>query len=101
MGRHVAVIVHYIAKAIQRLGATRDRDGLRHRSIAVIVPGINKADVWPLDPDGEILLMGIVEEAEGVRDIHRKYLPLYKQELMQRCSLLHQTTPCGVYKSVA
>ena len=65
MGRHVAVIVHHIAKAIQQPGATRDRDGLRHRSIAVIVPGINKADVW------------------------------------LRCSLLHQTTPCGVYKPVA
>lgn len=29
----------------------------------------DKADVWPLDPDGELLLMGIVEEAEGVRNI--------------------------------
>ena len=27
------------------------------------------ADLWPLDPDGEILLMGIVEEAEGVRNL--------------------------------
>ena len=27
------------------------------------------ADLWPLDPNGEILLMGIVEEAEGVRNI--------------------------------
>ena len=27
------------------------------------------ADLWPLDPDGEILLMGLVEEAEGVRNI--------------------------------
>ncbi len=27
------------------------------------------ADLWPLDPDGEILLMAIVEEAEGVRNI--------------------------------
>ncbi len=27
------------------------------------------ADVWPLDPDGEILLMAIVEEAEGVKNI--------------------------------
>ena len=25
--------------------------------------------MWPLDPDGELLLMGIVEEAEGVRNI--------------------------------
>jgi 4-hydroxy-2-oxoheptanedioate aldolase len=25
--------------------------------------------VWPLDPDGDLLLMGIVEEAEGVRNI--------------------------------
>lgn len=29
----------------------------------------DKADVWPLDPEGELLLMGIVEEAEGVRNI--------------------------------
>jgi 4-hydroxy-2-oxoheptanedioate aldolase len=29
----------------------------------------DKADVWPLDPDGELLLMGIVEEAEGVRNL--------------------------------
>lgn len=28
------------------------------------------ADVWPLDPDGNMLLMGIVEEPEGVRNIH-------------------------------
>ena len=27
------------------------------------------ADLWPLDPDGEILLMAIVEEAEGVKNI--------------------------------
>ena len=27
------------------------------------------ADLWPLDPDGEILLMGIVEEPQGVRNI--------------------------------
>ena len=27
------------------------------------------ADLWPLDPDGEILILGIVEEAEGVRNI--------------------------------
>ena len=27
------------------------------------------ADVWPLDPDGEILLMGIVEEPEGVKNL--------------------------------
>ena len=27
------------------------------------------ADLWPLDPDGEILLMGIVEEAQGVRNL--------------------------------
>ena len=26
-------------------------------------------DVWPLDPDGEILLLAIVEEAEGVRNV--------------------------------
>ena len=25
------------------------------------------ADVWPLDPDGELLLMGIVENADGIR----------------------------------
>jgi 4-hydroxy-2-oxoheptanedioate aldolase len=25
------------------------------------------ADLWPLDPDGELLLMGIIENAEGVR----------------------------------
>lgn len=25
------------------------------------------ADLWPLDPDGELLLMGIVENAEGLR----------------------------------
>jgi 4-hydroxy-2-oxoheptanedioate aldolase len=25
------------------------------------------ADVWPLDPDGELLLMGIVENAQGIR----------------------------------
>jgi hypothetical protein len=29
-----------MAHAIQRPGATHDRDGLCHRSIAVIVPGI-------------------------------------------------------------
>jgi 4-hydroxy-2-oxoheptanedioate aldolase len=27
------------------------------------------ADLWPLDPDGNLLLMGIVEEAEGVKNI--------------------------------
>ena len=27
------------------------------------------ADLWPLDPNGEILLMGIVEEPEGVRNL--------------------------------
>jgi 4-hydroxy-2-oxoheptanedioate aldolase len=27
------------------------------------------ADLWPLDPDGNILLMGIVEETEGVKNI--------------------------------
>jgi 4-hydroxy-2-oxoheptanedioate aldolase len=33
------------------------------------------ADVWPLDPDGELLLMGIVENVRGVhhlRDILRQ-----------------------------
>ena len=71
MGRHVAVIVHYIATAIQRPGATRDRDGLRHRSIAVIVLGINKAECGTLDTDGgpSPPADGHVEEAEGVIDI--------------------------------
>ncbi len=27
------------------------------------------ADLWPLDPDGNMLLMGIVEEPEGVRNL--------------------------------
>ena len=27
------------------------------------------ADLWPLDPNGEVLLMGIVEEAQGVRNV--------------------------------
>ena len=27
------------------------------------------ADLWPLDPRGEVLLMGIVEEVEGVRNL--------------------------------
>ncbi len=27
------------------------------------------ADVWPLDPNGNVLLMGIIEEAEGVKNI--------------------------------
>lgn len=27
------------------------------------------ADVWPLDPDGELLLMGIVENVQGVRKL--------------------------------
>ena len=27
------------------------------------------ADLWPLDPDGNILLIGIIEEAEGVQNI--------------------------------
>jgi 4-hydroxy-2-oxoheptanedioate aldolase len=27
------------------------------------------ADLWPLDPEGNILLMGIVEEPEGVQNI--------------------------------
>lgn len=27
------------------------------------------ADLWPLDPDGNMLLMGIVEETEGVKNI--------------------------------
>lgn len=27
------------------------------------------ADVWPLDPDGNMLLMGIVEEPEGVKNL--------------------------------
>ena len=26
------------------------------------------ADLWPLDPDGEILIMAIVEEAQGVKN---------------------------------
>ncbi|MBI4236426.1 MAG: aldolase [Chloroflexi bacterium] len=28
-----------------------------------------RADLWPLDPEGDILLMGLVEEEEGVRNI--------------------------------
>ncbi|MBI4337529.1 MAG: aldolase [Chloroflexi bacterium] len=28
-----------------------------------------KADVWPLDPGGELVLMPLIEEAEGVRNI--------------------------------
>jgi 4-hydroxy-2-oxoheptanedioate aldolase len=27
------------------------------------------ADLWPLDPDGNLLLMGIIEETEGVKNI--------------------------------
>ena len=27
------------------------------------------ADLWPLDPDGELLLMAIIEDAEGVKNI--------------------------------
>jgi 4-hydroxy-2-oxoheptanedioate aldolase len=27
------------------------------------------ADLWPLDPDGDVLLIGIVEDAEGVKNI--------------------------------
>lgn len=27
------------------------------------------ADIWPLDPDGNTLLMGIIEEAEGVKNV--------------------------------
>jgi 4-hydroxy-2-oxoheptanedioate aldolase len=27
------------------------------------------ADLWPLDPDGNILLVGIIEEAEGVKNV--------------------------------
>ena len=28
-----------------------------------------RADVWPLNPDGEILLMGIVESVQGIRNL--------------------------------
>jgi len=31
------------------------------------------ADLWPLDPEGNILLMGIVEEAEGVQEHTRHF----------------------------
>ena len=27
------------------------------------------ADVWPLDPDGELLLMGIVENVQGINNL--------------------------------
>ena len=27
------------------------------------------ADVWPVDPDGELILMGIVESPEGIRNL--------------------------------
>ena len=27
------------------------------------------ADLWPLDPDGEVLIMGIIEEAQGVKNV--------------------------------
>jgi 4-hydroxy-2-oxoheptanedioate aldolase len=29
----------------------------------------DSADLWPLDPDGNILLMGIIEEVEGVKNV--------------------------------
>ena len=34
------------------------------------------ADLWPLDPEGNILLMGIIEEAEGVQKIRDTVLLL-------------------------
>ena len=27
------------------------------------------ADLWPLDPNGELLLIGIIEDEEGVKNI--------------------------------
>ena len=40
MGRHVAVLVSAMDHARQRPRAMSDREGLRHRRIAVVVPGI-------------------------------------------------------------
>jgi len=40
MGRQWSVIIQAIAHALQRPGATHDRDSLCHRSIAVIVPSL-------------------------------------------------------------
>ncbi len=45
----------------------------REQALALRFWGLNAqeyydvADVWPLDPDGEVLLLGIVEEAQGVK----------------------------------
>ncbi len=52
-------------------------EGMRgwHPDIAVQYWGvtpreyIDKADVWPLDPDGEMFLIGLIEEAEGIRNL--------------------------------
>jgi 4-hydroxy-2-oxoheptanedioate aldolase len=32
---------------------------------------VERADVWPLNPEGEILLIGIVESSEGVENVER------------------------------
>lgn len=63
----------------QRVGAPdREPEGLRgtapgnavrYWGAASTAEYIDKADLWPLDPSGEIILMPLIEEAEGVRNI--------------------------------
>ncbi|MBM3947343.1 MAG: aldolase, partial [SAR202 cluster bacterium] len=63
----------------QRVGAPdREPEGLRgtapgnavrYWGVASTEEYIDKADLWPLDPSGELLLMPLIEEAEGVRNI--------------------------------
>jgi 4-hydroxy-2-oxoheptanedioate aldolase len=48
---------------------TAPMNAMRYWGATSIPEYIDKADVWPLDPSGELLLMPLIEEAEGVRHV--------------------------------
>jgi 4-hydroxy-2-oxoheptanedioate aldolase len=51
------------------LRGTAPGNAVRYWGAASTPEYIQKADLWPLDPDGEMLLMPLIEEAEGVKNI--------------------------------
>jgi 4-hydroxy-2-oxoheptanedioate aldolase len=51
------------------LRGTAPRNAMRYWGATSIPEYIDKADLWPLDPAGELLLMPLIEEAEGVHHI--------------------------------
>jgi 4-hydroxy-2-oxoheptanedioate aldolase len=51
------------------LRGTAPRNAMRYWGATSIPEYIDKADLWPLDAAGELLLMPLIEEAEGARNI--------------------------------